>query len=60
VISTEVGLSFIALRSSQARLAIARRNLASQQETLQITRWCQQAAWRRPADPAKPGCIPTD
>ena len=42
-IAAEVGLSYITLRSSQARLAIATRNLASQQETLQITRWRQQA-----------------
>ena len=42
-IAAEVGLNYIALRSSQARLAIAVRNLASQQETLQITRWRQQA-----------------
>jgi multidrug efflux system outer membrane protein len=33
----------IALRSAQARLAIANENLSSQQETLQITRWRLQA-----------------
>jgi NodT family efflux transporter outer membrane factor (OMF) lipoprotein len=42
-VAAEVGLNYIALRSSQARLAIATRNLASQQETLQITQWSQQA-----------------
>ena len=38
-IAAEVGLSYIQLRSAQARLAIATDNLASQDETLQITRW---------------------
>ena len=36
-IAAEVALAYIALRSAQARLAIADDNLASQQETLQIT-----------------------
>ena len=42
-IAAEVGLSYIALRSVQARLGIARANLVSQQETLQIAQWRQQA-----------------
>jgi NodT family efflux transporter outer membrane factor (OMF) lipoprotein len=42
-IAAEVGLGYISLRSAQARLGIAGENLASQQETLQITRWRQQA-----------------
>ena len=42
-IASEVGLSYIALRNAQARLLIAADNLASQQETLQITQWRQQA-----------------
>ncbi len=42
-VAAEVALSYITLRSGQARLAIATRNLASQEETLQITRWREQA-----------------
>jgi multidrug efflux system outer membrane protein len=42
-IAAEVALDYIALRSAQARLAIAGENLASQQETLQITQWRLQA-----------------
>ncbi len=42
-IAAEVALAYIGLRSSQLRLGIAQQNLASQQETLQITRWRQQA-----------------
>jgi multidrug efflux system outer membrane protein len=42
-IAAEVALAYIALRSTQQRLAIAQQNLASQQETLQITQWRQQA-----------------
>jgi NodT family efflux transporter outer membrane factor (OMF) lipoprotein len=42
-IASEVGLSYITLRTAQTRLAIAEENLASQQETLQITRWRLQA-----------------
>jgi NodT family efflux transporter outer membrane factor (OMF) lipoprotein len=39
----ELGLDYILLRSAQARLAIATINLASQEETLQITRWRRDA-----------------
>ena len=42
-IAAEVALDYIALRNAQARLAIASDNLASQQETLQITEWRLQA-----------------
>lgn len=42
-IAAEVALDYIALRSAQARLAIAHANLASQLETLQITQWRVQA-----------------
>jgi outer membrane protein, multidrug efflux system len=42
-IAAEVALNFIALRSAQARFAIASDNLTSQSETLQITQWRLQA-----------------
>lgn len=42
-LAAEVGLTYIELRSLQQRLVIARSNLASQQETLQITDWRMQA-----------------
>jgi NodT family efflux transporter outer membrane factor (OMF) lipoprotein len=42
-IAAEVALNYILLRSAQARSAIATDNLASQEETLQITLWRQQA-----------------
>ena len=42
-IAAEVALNYITLRGTQARLAIADANLASQQETLQITQWRLQA-----------------
>jgi NodT family efflux transporter outer membrane factor (OMF) lipoprotein len=42
-VAAEVGESYILLRSAQARAQIAGDNLASQQETLQITQWRQQA-----------------
>ena len=42
-VAAEVALAYITLRSAQARLTIANDNLASQQETLQITMWRQQA-----------------
>jgi NodT family efflux transporter outer membrane factor (OMF) lipoprotein len=42
-IGAEVALDYITLRGAQARLAIATVNLASQQETLQITQWRLQA-----------------
>jgi len=42
-VAAEVAVAYLQLRGSQARLAIARSNLASQQETLQITDWRVQA-----------------
>lgn len=42
-LAAEVALSYIELRGLQARLAIARANLAAQQDTLQITDWRVQA-----------------
>lgn len=42
-VSAEVALTYLTLRGSEARLAIAQTNLASQEETLQITRWRVQA-----------------
>jgi NodT family efflux transporter outer membrane factor (OMF) lipoprotein len=42
-VAAEVAVSYLQLRGLQARLAIARNNLASQQETLQITDWRVQA-----------------
>ena len=42
-LASEVALSYIELRGLQARLAIARANLAAQQDTLQITDWRVQA-----------------
>ena len=39
----EVALDYVDLRSYQTRLEIARRNTASQAETLQITEWRAQA-----------------
>ena len=42
-IAAEVALVYIQLRGGQARLAVARANLASQLETLQITNWRVQA-----------------
>jgi multidrug efflux system outer membrane protein len=42
-IAAEMALAYITLRSAQARLAIAEGNLASQQETLQLTQWRHQA-----------------
>ncbi|MBK6998709.1 MAG: efflux transporter outer membrane subunit [Rhodoferax sp.] len=42
-VATAVALNYITLRSSQQRLAIAQENLANQLETLQITRWRNQA-----------------
>ncbi|MBS1229846.1 MAG: efflux system, outer rane lipoprotein NodT family, partial [Proteobacteria bacterium] len=42
-IAAEVALAYITLRDAQQRLEIASDNLASQQQTLQITRWRLQA-----------------
>lgn len=42
-VAAEVALNYIQLRTTQVRLAIARANVASQAETLQITNWRVQA-----------------
>ncbi|MGY4831601.1 efflux transporter outer membrane subunit [Sphaerotilaceae bacterium SBD11-9] len=42
-IAAEVAVAYLQLRGAQTRLALARSNLASQQETLQITDWRVQA-----------------
>ncbi|KAB2312954.1 efflux transporter outer membrane subunit [Betaproteobacteria bacterium SCN2] len=42
-LAAEVALNYIELRAYQARLGIARANLASQAETLQLTSWRAQA-----------------
>ncbi|CAN5530707.1 efflux transporter outer membrane subunit [soil metagenome] len=42
-IAAEVAVAYIQLRGLQTQLDIAQRNLASQNETLQITRWQAQA-----------------
>jgi multidrug efflux system outer membrane protein len=42
-IAAEVALTYIQYRGTQARLAIAQDNLASQLETLQLTQWRVQA-----------------
>jgi len=42
-LAAEVAVSYIELRGLQNRLDIARRNLAAQAQTLQITRWRGQA-----------------
>jgi len=42
-VAAEVGLDYILHRAARTRLAIAGENLASQEETLQITRWRLQA-----------------
>ena len=42
-LAAEVALNYVEVRSLQARLAIARANLATQSETLQLTRWRTEA-----------------
>lgn len=42
-LAAEVAQTYVELRALQARLDVAQRNLASQQETLQLTRWRAQA-----------------
>jgi NodT family efflux transporter outer membrane factor (OMF) lipoprotein len=43
VVAQNMALGYIGLRSAQVRLLIAQDNLQSQMETLQITRWRNQA-----------------
>jgi multidrug efflux system outer membrane protein len=42
-VAAEAAVSYLQLRGFQARLAIARENLASQEQTLQLTQWRAQA-----------------
>lgn len=42
-LAAEVALTYVQLRSYQARLAISRSSLARQEETLDLTRWRAQA-----------------
>jgi outer membrane protein, multidrug efflux system len=42
-LAAEVALNYVQVRALQARLEIARANLATQSETLQITQWRAQA-----------------
>ncbi|MFZ6773881.1 efflux transporter outer membrane subunit [Undibacterium sp. SXout7W] len=42
-IAAEAGLSYITLRNAEARMMIASENLVSQEDTLRITQWRQQA-----------------
>jgi outer membrane protein, multidrug efflux system len=42
-LAAEVALAYLQLRGQQSQLAIGQRNLASQQETLQLTDWRAQA-----------------
>ncbi|MBB5349603.1 NodT family efflux transporter outer membrane factor (OMF) lipoprotein [Desulfoprunum benzoelyticum] len=42
-LTAEVALNYVEVRGLQLRLAIARANLASQTETLQLTEWREQA-----------------
>lgn len=42
-LAAEVALAYLDLRGLQGRLAIARRNLAAQSETLQLAQWRAQA-----------------
>lgn len=42
-LAAEVALRYVTLRTGQSRLGIARRNLAAQRETLQLTDWRAQA-----------------
>lgn len=52
-LAAEVALNYISLRTAQRRLNIARDNLASQGETLQITEWRAQAGLATALDVAQ-------
>ena len=52
-LAAEVALNYTELRSSQTRLAIARDNLARQEETLQLTSWRAQAGLTTELDVAQ-------
>ena len=42
-LAAEVALAYVEVRAQQARIDVARRNLETQAETLQLTRWRAQA-----------------
>ncbi len=42
-LAAEVATAYVTLRSAEAQLVIVSRNLASREETLQLTRWREQA-----------------
>lgn len=42
-VAAEVALAYVDLRAAQVRTAVARENLSSQEQTLQITQWRRQA-----------------
>ncbi|MDD3447511.1 MAG: efflux transporter outer membrane subunit [Gammaproteobacteria bacterium] len=52
-LAAEVALSYVELRTYQARLAIARENLASQAETYNLTRWRAEAGLTTELDVAQ-------
>ena len=52
-LAAEVAVSYIGLRGLQARLALARQTLTSQDETLQTVRWKQQAGLASDLDVAQ-------
>lgn len=52
-VAAEVAIDLLQWRGTQARLAIAHDNLASQQQTLQITEWREQAGLVTPLDVAQ-------
>ncbi|HEY7804587.1 MAG TPA: efflux transporter outer membrane subunit, partial [Orrella sp.] len=52
-VAAEVAQNYVDLRNSQVRLSIAKRNLASQAETLQIAQWRHQAGLARQTDVAQ-------
>ncbi len=52
-VAGEVALDYLALRGTQARLAIAQANLAAQSETAQIVRWRAQAGLATALDVAQ-------
>lgn len=41
-LAAEVATAYVTLRAAEAQLVIVRRNLASREETLQLTRWREQ------------------
>lgn len=49
-LAAEVARNYVELRSEQARIAIARANLASQSETLDLTRWRVEAGLANSVD----------